>query len=185
MAKPVAAILYLLTALATLVVGLASFNSIYAITSPTNLRWLPTVAFVDFAVPTVFLLASISVVSTNHKSLVPQSITAGAILLLSMLVFGHDALGWKSFAYAAGNLISAVFIIGALARRVSTIAGIGAALYAVVEGYRLMLNLQLYWAFGGSFQHLLVTVMPPVLVTASLGLAIYSHFKVERHLTSP
>src|SRR5579859_3751851 len=142
MAKSVAAILYSLTALATLMVSLESFGSIHATIAPVNFRWLPSFAVIDFAVPAVFFLASISAVWASDKLRVARWVTVAAVLVLLMLVFGHDALGWKLFLEAAGELVSAVFVIGALAGQASTIAGIGVALYAVVQSQYSILSLQ-------------------------------------------
>ena len=173
MAQRLAAILYLLTALATLNAGLASFKSVSALFSTINLRWLPSFAIIDFAVPTIFLLAGLSAVWPNRASTMSRWITASAVFILLVDLCVRHGLGWKAFSEAAGVLISAVFVTGSLAKHASAIAGTGVLLYAVALGQDLILRLQFYWAFGGSYRHLLATLSPPVLVAASLIVAFY------------
>src|ERR1700689_5169527 len=125
MAKRLAAVLFVLTAFATLNVGLASFNSVSAILSPINYRWLPTYAFINFSAPTIFLFASISTIWSTDKSTASRWIAASVVFVALMLFFIHRGLGWRLFSEAAGALISVVFVLGSLARHSSTIAGVG------------------------------------------------------------
>jgi|ERR1700693_103893 len=92
MPKPVAAVLYLATTLATVLVGLMSFNFYHAAISPTNSRWLGPLVVSEFAVPTVFILATISVLRANSKSRVPQAVTAAVVVVLLILLFSHEGL---------------------------------------------------------------------------------------------
>jgi uncharacterized membrane protein YozB (DUF420 family) len=135
MAKRLTGILYSLTALATLIVGLASFDSMCAALSPINQRWLASIAVIDFATPTVFLLAGISAIWTSDKSRAPRWICAAGVLIVLMLVFVHHGVRWRLFLEAAGALISLVFILGSLVRQASTIAGIGIAVYALLQAH--------------------------------------------------
>jgi hypothetical protein len=183
MVNRLAAMLYFLTTLATLCVGLASFTSMYAKISPIHARWLAYLAILDFAVPTIFLVAGISASWINDKSKASRWIIAAITLIGLTLIFFHHALGWRPFSEAAGVLLSVVFILGSPERRASTIAGIGAVGYAVLQGPDLVLNLQSYWEFGETFQHLVATTAPPILVTASLVVAIYSHFRIRAKIS--
>lgn len=181
MAKRLAAALYALTAFATLNVGLASFNSVSAILSPIDNRWLlPTYAFIHFSAPTIFLFASISAICSTDKTTTSRWITTSVVFVVLMLVFIHHRPGWKLFSEAAGAIISVVFILGSLARHASTIAGIGTITYALVQGQELILRLQFYWSFGGSYQHILATLTSPILVTASLSVAICLRSETEQ-----
>jgi hypothetical protein len=184
MPKPVAAVLYLATTLATVLVGLMSFNFYHAAISPTYSRWLGPLAVSEFAVPTVFILATISVLRANSKSRVPQAVTAAVVVVLLILLFSHEGLAWKHFAGVAGALISAAFILGSLAPQASRLVWIGAVLYAFIQGRHLILSLHHYWAFGGSIQHLLAIIMPPILVTASVIVAIYQHVRDDVPVTA-
>jgi hypothetical protein len=178
MLKRLEAILYFLTAVATLSVALASFNLTHAVTSAINARWLVSFAILDFAVPTIFLLAGMSAF-INDKSKASLWITA-ATTLIGLMLFSFDyGLGWRPFSEAAGSLLSVVFILSSSARQASTIAAIGAVIYAVVQGEALILNLQSYWKFGASPQHLLATITPPILVLSSLVMAVASHIKTQ------
>jgi hypothetical protein len=179
MVNRLAATLYFLTALATLNAGLVSFNFLYSVISPINHRWLASYVILVFAAPTVFLLAGISAFGTNNKSMASRWITAAALLIVLMLICAHYGLGWRLFSKATGALLSIVFILGSSVRQASTIAGIGTVVYAVLQGPDLISNLQMYWAFGGSRQHLLATIMTPILVTASLVMAVLSHVKTR------
>jgi hypothetical protein len=67
--------------------------------------------------------------------------------------------------------------IDALAKQSSKIAVIGAVIYAASQGDGLFLRLHSYWAFGGSIQNLLGTVAAPILVLASLVVAVTLHIK--------
>jgi hypothetical protein len=183
MVNRLAATLYFLTTFATLSVGLAHFTSMHAIISPIHVRWLASTAIVDFAVPTIFLLAGISASWINDESKTPRWVTAATTLIGLMLIFFHYGLGWRPFSAAAGPLLSVVFILGSSVRQASTIAGIGAVGYAVLQGPDLVLNLQSYWEFGETFQQLVATTAPPILVTASLVVAIYSHFRIRAKIS--
>jgi hypothetical protein len=183
MVKPFAAIIYFLTALATLKVGLADFNFMYSIIPPNNWRALAAQTFLDLAVSAIFLLASISVVRTSDRSTVARCIASAAVLVALMLVFIHHRLAWRPFLQAAGTLISAVFIIGSLVREASIIAGLGAVFYAILQGDSLIFQLHKYWAFGGSVQHLLMILMAPAVVVASLLTATYSHIRARDLVT--
>jgi hypothetical protein len=120
---------------------------------------------------------------TSTKSRAARWITAAAVLTGLMLVFIHYRLGWRPFSEAAGPLISAVFIVGSLARQASIIVIWGTVFYAVLQGPSLVSQLQVYWALGGSLQHLLMMTMPPALVAASLVMAVYSHIDT-RHIVT-
>ena len=183
MVKPLAAILYFLTALATLNVGLVDFNSMYSTLRPINFRALASIAILDFGVPTIFFLASITVFWTSDKSRAARWITAATVLTGLMLVFIHHRLGWRLFSEAAGTLISAIFIVGSLAREASRIVILGTVFYAVLQGPFLVLQLRFYWAFGGSLQHLLMIIMSPALVATSFLMATSSYFET-RHIAT-
>ncbi len=183
MAKHLIATLYSFTALATLIVGLTNFDSMCAVVSPINQDWLASFAVLDFAVPTVFFLASISAIWTNDKTRAPRWICAAGVLILLLLVFIHHGLKWRIFLEATGALISVVFVLGSSVRQASTMVGIGAVIYSIVQGPELVLSFQRYWAFGDTLLHLLVTTMPPLLVTASTVVAIYSHLKIRARIT--
>jgi hypothetical protein len=182
MTKRLAAVLYFLTAVATLSVGLASFDSRRVWVSAIHVRWLASLAILDFAVPTIFLLAAISASWVNDKSRAARWITAAITLVGLMLFSFYYGLGWRPFLEAAGPLVSFVFILSSSVRQASTIAGIGTVIYAVVEGQELILNLQNYWEFGASPQHLVATIMPPILVMSSLALAVTSHIKAQARI---
>src|SRR4029077_7446615 len=175
MVKPLAATLYFLTAIGTLTVGLAGFNSVYTIIRSGSVRSFASFAILDFAVPSFFLLASLTVFCTSDKSRAARWITAAAVLVGLTLVFIHYRLGWRPFLGAAGALISAVFVIGSLVEEASIVAGLGMVIYAVVQGLDLILQLHFYWEFGGSVRHLLMILIAPVLVAASLVVAVYSY----------
>jgi Na+/H+ antiporter NhaB len=96
-----------------------------------------------------------------------------------MLFSVYYGLGWRPFLEAAGLLVSFVLILSSSVRQASTIAGIGTVMYAVVEGQELILNLQSYWEFGASPQHLVATITPPILVMSSLTMAVMSRIKVQ------
>jgi hypothetical protein len=179
MVKPLAALLYFFTALATLNVGVSDFNSMYSVIWPKHFKALASIAILDFGVPTIFLLASITVFWTSDKSRAARWITAAAVLMGLMPVFIHHRLAWKPLLEAAGTLISAVFIVGSLVRKASIIAGWGTVFYAVLQGPFLILQLHFYWAFGGSVQHLLMIFVAPALVAASLVMAAYSHVRTR------
>jgi hypothetical protein len=178
MAKPLTATLYFSTAIATLIGGLANFNSVYAIIGPHGVQSFASFAILDFAVPTIFLLASTTVFWTNEKSRAAW-ITAAAVLVGLALVFIQYRLGWKPFLGAAGTLISAVFVVGSLVKEASVIVGLAMVIYAFVQGPDLVSHLQQYWAFGGSAQHLLAIIVPPALVVASLLVAAYSYIGIR------
>jgi hypothetical protein len=180
MAQRLAAILFVLTAFAAYYIGLASFSATAAGLSPINFHWLPIFSNIYFAAPTVFLLAGISAIWPNRESAAPRWITALMVFVVLMHVFIHRGLGWKPFLETAGTLVSIVFVLGLLARHASTIAGMGIVLYAVVLSQDSIVRLQFYWAFGGSYLRLLATVSPPILVTASLVVAISLHFKTQQ-----
>jgi hypothetical protein len=177
MAKPLAATLYFLTVIATLIVGLVSFNSVYTIIRPVSVRSLASFVILDFAAPTIFLLASLTVFCTSDKSRTARWITAAAVLVGLIPVFIHYQLGWRPFLEAAGALISAVFVIGSLVKEASIVAGLGTVIYAVVQGPDLILQLHFYWAFGGSVRHLVMILIAPALVAASLVVAVYSYIR--------
>lgn len=179
MARRLTGILYSLTALATLIVGLASFDSICAVLSPINQRGLGSIAVIDFATPTIFFLAGISAIWTSDKSRAPRWICAAGVLIVLMLIFVHYGVRWRLFLQAAGALISLVFVLGSLVRQASTIAGMGVAAYALLQGPYFILDLERDWAFGQTLQRLLARTMPPFLVAASLVLAIYSHSRIR------
>lgn len=178
MVKRLAAVLYFLTAVATLGVGLASFSSTHAVISAIIARWFVSYVVLDFAAPTIFLLAGFAA-SINDKSKASPWITAATTLIGLMLFCFHYGLGWRPFSGAAGALLSVVFILSSSVRQASTIAGIGTVIYAVFQGEELILNLQRYWTFGGSPQDLLATIMPPILVMSSLVMAVTSHIKTQ------
>jgi hypothetical protein len=175
MPKRFSAILYFLTALATLNVGLTDFDFMHSIISPKHWRALAPIAILDFGAPTIFLLASITVFRTSGKSKAARWITSATVSIGLMLLFAHHRLGWRPFSVTAGTLISAAFILGSLVGEASLIAGWGTVFYAVLQGPDLVLQLHYYWAGGGSFQHLLMIFIPPALVTASLAMAAYTH----------
>jgi hypothetical protein len=183
MAKRLAGTLYFLTAIATFNVGLASFNSTYAITFPSHFWWLASFAILDFAAPMVFFLAGISAFCTSDKLKTPVWISASAVFSVLTLGFFHLRLGWKLFLEAAGPLLSVVFILGWSATMASKTAWIGTAIYALVQGEELILDLLRYWAFGDSVQYLLVTIAAPILVTVSLIVAICSHIRARKRIT--
>ena len=183
MAKRLIAILYSFTALATLIVGLTSFDSMCAVLSPINQGRLVSFAVLDFAVPTVFLLAGISAIWTNDKSRAPRWICAAGVLIFLLVVFIHHGLRWRIFLEATGALISVVFILGSSVRQASTMVGLGAVIYAIFQGPDLVLSFHRYWAFGDTLLHLLGTTMPPLLVTASIAVAIYSHLRIRAKMT--
>jgi hypothetical protein len=179
MARHLAATLYFLTAIATLIAGLASFNYVYAIIRPVSVRSLASFAILDFAVPTIFLLASFTIVWTSNKSTTARWITAAPVFVGLVLVFIQYRIGWKPFLGAAGTLISAVFVVGSLVKEASVIAGLAIVIYAVVQGPDLISHLHQYWAFGGSVQHLFVMIVPPALVAASFLVAAYSYLGIR------
>jgi hypothetical protein len=179
MPKRAAAILYFLTAVATFGAGLDSFGSMHALTSTINARWLASFAIIDFAAPTIFLLASISAASISEKSTASPWMTATTISIGLILVVVHYGLGWRQFAEVTAVLLSAVFILSSPVRQASTTAGVGTAFYTVFQGEALIINLQNYWTFGGSARHLLGTIIPPILVVSSLVVALTSHIKTR------
>jgi hypothetical protein len=173
MTKRVAAILYLLTALATLNAGLASFSSIYAALSPINAhRWAASFAVIEFASPTIFFLAGVSAFWKDEESKASKWIAAGVVLLGLAIFFLHQGFSWRSLAEGAGALVSGVFILSSLVKHSSRIVLIGTVIYAVAQGLEMVLSLRMYWAFGGSIQNLLATITTPILVLASLAMAV-------------
>jgi hypothetical protein len=185
MAKRLVVVLFVSTAFATLIVGLATFKFYSALLSPLIFRWLlPSFIVFYFAAPTIFLLASFTAVWSSHKSTIPRWATASVVFAALMFFSIYRGLGWKSFSEAAGFLISGIFVLGSFARQASTIAGIGTVAYAVFQGQELIYSIHDYWAFGGSYQRLLTTLSPPVLVAASLIVAIFLHFKTEHPLSN-
>jgi hypothetical protein len=177
MAKRVAAILYLFTALATLDAGLASFRFLYAALSPIHVRWTASFAVIYFAAPITFFLAGVSALWKDEESKASKWITAGVVLFGLSLFFLHQGSGWRSLAEAAGALLSAVFILGSLVKQSSNIAVIATIIYAASHGDELVLRLRFYWAFGGSIQNLLATITTPILVLVSLVIAVTLHVK--------
>jgi hypothetical protein len=115
---------------------LANFNSTHAAISAINARWLVSFAILDFAVPTIFLLAAISA-SINGNSKASPWITAATTLIGLMLFSFHYGLGWRPFSEVAGALLSVAFILSSSVRQASTIAGTGTVIYAVVQGEAL------------------------------------------------
>lgn len=176
MLKRLSSILYFVTAVATLDAGLASFNFARRVLFPTGLKWLASLAILHFAAPALFLLASLAVLRTDNRSRLPNWITAAATLAALMLIFVHSGLGWRSYLEAAGALVSLVLIVGSLASRASTIALIGVVTYSLVEVHLLITSLEMYWDFGGSVQHFVAKIIPPVLVLVTLVMAGASHF---------
>jgi len=182
MLKRLAAILYFVTAVATLDIRLADFDFVHGMSSHLRFKWVASVAIIHFAAPTLFLLASVSALRRSDKSRAPKWITAIAVLMVLGLVFVHYGLGWRSYLEAAGTLVSFVLILGSSVSRASTIAVIGAVMYSVIEVPNLITSLEMYWDFGGSFQHFIAKIVPPVLVIASLGMAILSHFSTRARI---
>jgi hypothetical protein len=146
------------------------------------LRALASIAVLDFGVPTIFLLAIITVFWASDKSRAARWIAAAAVLIGLILVFIHHRLGWRPFLEAVGILTSAIFIVGSLAREASKIVIWGTVFYAILQGPGLFLQLHFYWAFGGSVRHLLMIIVPPALVAASLVIAAYSHIRTRHNM---
>jgi len=176
MLKRLTAVLYFVTAVATLDIRLADFDFVHAMSLHLRFKWVAFVAIIHFAAPTLFLLASVSALRRSDESKAPKWITAIAMLMVLALVFVHFGLGWRSYSEAAGTLVSFVLIVGSSVSRASTIAVIGAATYLVIEVPLLITSLEMYWDFGGSIEHFVAKIIPPIFVLASLVIAITSHF---------
>lgn len=182
MTKRVAAILYLLTALSTLYAGLASFR-VYAAFYPMYAHWADWLAVYYFAAPAVFFLAGTSAFGKDKQLRTSKWFTAGVVLLALTLFFIHKGFGWRLWAAAGGVLLSVIVILSSFVKQSSRIAVIGTLIYAVSQGGELVPRLQMYWAFGGSMRHLLVMIGTPILVLASLVMAVTLHVKSQARNT--
>ncbi len=182
MLKRLSSILYFVTAVATLDAGLASFNFAHRMLISFGFKWDATAAIVYFAAPALFLLASLAALRKDNTSGFPKWISAAVTLAALVLVFVHAGLGWQAYLEAAGTLGSLVLISGSLVGRASTMAVMGAVTYTVVEARMLITSLRLYWDFGGSIQHFVAKIVPPLMVLASLVMAIAAHFIVRQEI---
>ena len=180
MLNRLAAILYFLTALATLNIGLALFNFLYRIPIPINFRFFVFDGIRDFVIPAIFFLASMSVVWEDEKLRAPVWITFGVAFLSLMMILIPRQHGWRLFLETAGPILSIILIVGFSVRRGSTIAGIGAVIYAIIHGPELARFVDDYFSprtAGYSFHSFLAQVIPAGLATASLAIAIILSFK--------
>jgi hypothetical protein len=182
MSKLVAAILYLVTALSTSYAGQATFR-IYTAFSPMYARWADWLAVFYFAAPAIFFLAGTSALWKDKELGRSKWITVGVVLLGLTLFFLRQGFGWRLLAEAGGALISAIFLLSSLVKQSSRIALIGTVIYAASQGRDLVPRLQMYWALGGSLQHLLATISAPILVLASLVMAVMLHAKSRARKT--
>jgi hypothetical protein len=182
MPSRVTSVLYFLTAIATLGVGLSIFNSQGTITSRLGDRWIAASAILDLIVPTIFLLAGTSVFRTNDKPRTSLWITTILMLSVVIVVFVQRGLGWRSILAASGPLLSLAWILGSSVRQTSTIALVGTVGYIIIEGQDLILNLHRYWTSGGFVGQLLVTLLPPILVAGSLVAAVSSMLRTHEQV---
>jgi hypothetical protein len=176
MLKRLSSILYFVTAVATLDAGLTSFNNMRIMLTSFGFKWSASASTIYFAAPALFLLASLEALKRDNTSRFPKWISAAVTLAAAGLMFAYAGLGWEAYLEAAGALGSLVLISGSLVSRASAMAAIGAITYFVVEAPLLIPWLKLYWYFGGSVQHFIAKIVPPIFVLASLAMAVVSHF---------
>jgi hypothetical protein len=179
------AILYLLAALATLIVCLADFDSLCRIILPIHFRWLAASAIGIFAIPAIFLLAGFTAFVVD-KPKAPPWITVAITFAALMPILISRRHGVLLFAEVAGPIASIVVILAFSGLKPSKIAGIAACIYAVAEGPGLVSFLEGYFSprtTGNSFQHFLTEVIPAVLVIASLTTATASIVRHRKRMT--
>jgi hypothetical protein len=186
MLRGLAAIRYFLTALATLNGGVAYFDLLYRLISPMHLRWNAANGIGIFAIPAIFLLAGISDLALD-KPKAPSWITSAVTVVVLMPILVSRQHGGFLYAEVAGPIVSIVVILGFSGLRPSTIAGIGACNYALVEGSDLVSFLESYFSprtTGNSLEHFLAEVIPAALVISSLTIAFASIFRRRERMPS-